>query len=68
MVKNIQQYRQVIGLFNSSKFIKSGFKIGKSVFNSLTAAVISIVLILLCGDIELNPDPVQKLVNWSLPC
>ena len=67
MGNNIQQYRQAIGLFNNSKLIKSGFKIGLSVLSTtLIAVVISIVLLLLCGDIELNPGPVQKLVNLSV--
>ena len=67
MGNSAQQHRQAIGLFNNSKLIQSGFKICMSVlFTTIAATAISIVLLLLCGDIELNPGPVQRLKNLSV--
>ena len=57
---SIGQYRQSIGLFNHSKLVTSCTNVG---FRNFTCIVMFILflLLILSGDIELNPGPFTKL-------
>ena len=56
----LTQYRISIGYFNGCKFVVSGFRIGvgsKTVNLLKTLLYIVVLIILLSGDVEMNPGP-----------
>ena len=62
----IAQYRIVIGYFNRVKFVTSGFSIAiRGISLNICFIVLLTLLILLSGDVELNPGP-SKCKNIRL--
>ena len=55
---NLSQYRASIGLFNRCKFTCACYNVGIYMFNIICLSII-LQLLLICGDIEINPGPTQ---------
>ena len=60
------QYRQAIGLFNNSKVIFSVVNVFSVKASYISLLLICLLLILLSGDVEMNPGPKQKLQYLTL--
>lgn len=67
MGNSLEQYRQAIGLFNATKMSFVPVDIGISLYTAgLILLSIMHFLLLLSGDIELNPGPFSKLKSLSI--
>ena len=66
MGNSLSNYRQAIGLFNRCKSCTTGACIGICWCLALTLIFLLIVLLLLCGDVESNPGPIQRLKNLAV--
>lgn len=62
----ISQYRQTIGQFQRCKFSKSSCSICISGTSIVVCLLLTIMLIILSGDIELNPGPISKLKDLNI--
>ena len=65
MGNSLDQYRQTIGLFNRVKYVTSSVSFPLGLCCVFIIAALMLIL-LKCGDIELNPGPNHKMKNLTI--